>query len=227
MIRPAYEQPLIHVNIAQDSASLRMPRNAFWNIQSGRPGHSGLLAPTANIVARDSVHPALSDLLMQAMVAIHGGALHKAGEFPAGRSRDFPLSKEAQRFYRSGPPFLQRYLPFWAATLVDRIVVLLVPLLAVLIPVLRFAPSLYAWRLRSRIYRWYGALKILEIELREKFDPSRIGEYRQRLDKIEEVAHTRPIPLAFTNQVYTLRQHIGLVRGILDRIAPEDAPGPS
>lgn len=179
-----------------------------------------LLAPTANIVAKETLHPALSDLLLQAMAEIHGGAgiLHKAGEFPAARSRDFPLAPEAQRFYKSGPPFLQRYLPFWAATLADRIIVLLLPLLAVLIPVLRFAPSLYAWRIRTRIYRWYGELKFLELELREKFDSSRIAEYRHRLDKLDHVAHTRPIPLAFTDQVYTLRQHIDMVRGILDRM---------
>ena len=182
-----------------------------------------LLAPTANIIAKETLHPALIDLVMQAMAEIHSGIgiLHRAGDFPAVRSHDFPLSPEAQRFYKSGPPFLQRYLPFWAATLADRIIVLLVPLLAVLVPVLRFAPSLYAWRVRARIYRWYGELKFLELELRETFDASRVPEYRQRLDKLEEVAHTRPIPLAFTDQVYTLRQHINLVRHILERMAQQ------
>ncbi|OGA14698.1 MAG: hypothetical protein A3G25_19490 [Betaproteobacteria bacterium RIFCSPLOWO2_12_FULL_63_13] len=134
------------------------------------------------------------------------------------------LKDEIDAVFLVGPPFLQRYLPFWAATLVDRIVVLLVPLLAVLIPVLRFAPSLYTWRIRSRIYRWYGELKILEVELREQFDPSRVAEYRRRLDRLEEVAHTRPIPLAFTDQVYTLRLHIGLVRNVLEKPATGVTP---
>ena len=180
-----------------------------------------LLAPTANIIAKETFHPALGDLMMQAMAKIHSGpgVLHKAGEFPAANGHDFPLSPEAQRFFKSGPPFLQRFMPFWAATLVDRIIVLLVPLLAVLIPVLKFAPSLYTWRIRARIYRWYGELKFLELELRERFDGSRVVEYRRRLDRLEEVAHTRPIPLAFTDQVYTLRQHIDMVRGILERMA--------
>ncbi len=123
----------------------------------------------------------------------------------------------AQRFFKSGPPFLQRFMPFWAATLVDRIIVMLVPLLAVLIPVLKFAPGLYTWRIRSRIYRLYGELKFLELELRERFDGSRVADYRRRLDKLEEMANTRPIPLAFTNQVYTLRQHIDMVRADLRR----------
>ena len=202
-------------------SSVTLAQGTIDLVHNVPPQDVALLAPTANIVAKESFHPALSDLLMEAMAQTHGGAgiLHRAGDFPAGRSHDFPMSKEAQRFYKSGPPFLQRYLPFWAATLADRIIVMLVPLLAVLIPVLRFAPSLYAWRIRSRIYRWYGELKFLELELRETFDPSRIAEYRQRLDKIEEVAHTRPIPLAFTDQVYTLRHHIGMVRDILERMA--------
>ena len=92
-----------------------------------------------------------------------------------------------------------------------------------LIPVLKFAPGLYTWRIRSRIYRLYGELKFLELELRDKFDRSRVAEYRQRLDRLEEVAHTRPIPLAFTDQVYTLRQHIDMVRGILERMVHDGA----
>lgn len=202
-------------------AAVTLAQGTIDLVRDVPPRDVALLAPTANIVAKESFHPALSDLLLQVMAETHGGTgtLHKAGDFPAGRSHDFPLSKEAERFYKSGPPFLQRFLPFWAATLVDRIIVMLVPLLAVLIPVLKFAPSLYTWRIRARIYRWYGELKFLELELREKFDSTQVAEYRHRLDRLEDAAHTRPIPLAFTDQVYTLRQHIEMVRGILERMA--------
>lgn len=182
-----------------------------------------LLAPTANLVARDDLHPALVNLLMQALVETHSGPglFHKTGDFPKFRDRDFPLNPEAERYYKSGPPFLQRYLPFWAATLLDRAFIMLLPLVAVLLPLLRIAPSLYTWRIRSRIYRWYGELKFLELEIREKYDPARLAEYRSRLDALEDNANTRPIPLAFTDQVYTLRQHIDMVRGILQRRAGE------
>lgn len=224
----SFDRTAAYAKVFPSLFAVTLPQGTIDLVRDLPPRDVALLAPTATIVARESFHPALSDLLLQAMAKVHGGAgpLHKAGDFPSLRSGNFPPSKEAQRFYKSGPPFLQRYLPFWAATLVDRIVVLLVPLLAVLIPVLRFAPSLYAWRIRSRIYRWYGELKILEVELREKFDPSRVDEYRRRLDRLEEVAHTRPIPLAFTDQVYTLRLHIGLVRNVLEKLATGVTPAP-
>ena len=202
-------------------APVTLPQGAIDLVNDIPPHDVVLLAPTASVVARETFHPALIDLLTEAMAQIHGGAdvLHKAGDFPSPHSPGFPLSGEAQRFYKSGPPLLQRYMPYWAATFLERIVVMLVPLIAVLLPVMRFAPDLYRWRIRSRIYRWYGELKLLELELKEKFDLSRMGEYRKRLDSLEERANTRPIPLAFVDQVYTLRQHIDLVRGTLERMA--------
>ena len=172
------------------------------------------LAPTAHLVARDDTHPALVDLMMQAISEAHSvpGLFHKAGDFPKFRDHDFPPSPEAERFYKSGPPFLQRYLPFWAATLVDRTLVMLLPLL-------KIGPMLYTWRIRSRIYRLYGELKFLELEIREKFDPAQLAEYRKRLDDLEDHANTRPIPLAFTDQISMLCRHIRMVRDILHRRA--------
>jgi len=224
----SFDRSAAYAKVFPSLFAVTLPQGTIDLVRDLPPRDVALLAPTATVVARESFHPALSDLLLQAMAKVHGGAgpLHKAGDFPSLRSSDYAPSKEALRFYRSGPPFLQRYLPFWAATLVDRIVVLLVPLLAVLLPALRFAPSLYSWRVRSRIYRWYGELKFLELELRERFDPSRVAEYQQRLDELEEVAHTRPIPLAFTDQVYTLRQHIALVRNVLEKQTGGTTPDP-
>jgi hypothetical protein len=173
-----------------------------------------LVAPVATLVAREDTHPALIDLLLQAAAEVHGGAglFQLPGEFPKPTQVDFPLSREAERYYRSGKPFLQRYLPFWAATLVDRLVVMLVPIIAVLIPLLRFAPYLYSWRVRRRIYRWYGELKFLENEIES--DPGALtqAEWLARLERIDRgVEHIRT-PLAYSDQLYTLRSHIGLVR---------------
>jgi len=217
----SFERTPAYTKVFAFLAPVTLPEGAI-DLVHDVPDHDVvLLAPTASLVARDTFHPALVDLLMEAMAEIHGGsgALHKAGEFPTARSADFPLSAEAQRFYKSGPPLLQRYMPFWAATLLDRVVVMLVPLIAVLLPVIRFAPDLYRWRIRSRIYRWYGELKILELEIRDRFDAAHMAEYRKRLDSLDERANTRPIPLAFVDQVYTLRTHIDLVRGVLERLA--------
>ena len=152
--------------------------------------------------------------MMQAMAEVHGksGFFQKAGEFPAYKDRSFQPSDEATRYYKSGPPFLQRYLPFWIAVLVDRLFVLALPVIILLLPLLKVAPSIYNWRIRSKIFRSYGDLKFLENDLRLHYDPSRYAEYLVRLDRIEEEAYSRSVPLSFSDLFYTLREHINLVR---------------
>ena len=113
---------------------------------------------------------------------------------------------------------LQRYLPFWAAVLVDRLLFLLLPVFAIALPLLRLAPAVYRWRIRSRIFRCYGDLKFLENELRTRYDAQKHGDYLLRLDAIEEAAYQRKVPLGFTDLVYTLREHVDLVRRMLDRL---------
>lgn len=176
-----------------------------------------LLAATAHLLVRDTLHPALGSLLVQTLAEVHGrpGPIAKLHEFPASRDADLPLADEAARYYKSGPPFLQRYLPFWAAALADRAVILLVPFFAVLLPALRLGPPLYSWRVRRKISRWYGELKFLEHEMRTAYEPTKEPEYTRRLEELEDKAYERPIPLAYTDQVYTLREHIELVRRIL------------
>ncbi len=180
-----------------------------------------LVAPTANLVVRDDIHPALITLLLQAATEIHGGAglLRKAGEFPSGKGVDLAMSLDAERYLKSGPPFLQRHLPFWMAVFIDRMVVLLVPVLAILIPVVRLTPTVYAWRIRSRIYRWYGKLKVLEIDIQSAKGPGEIRTLTERLDAIEQSVSRIPTPLAFSEYLYNLRSHIDLVRARLERRA--------
>ncbi len=179
-----------------------------------------LVAPTAHVVARADLHPALVSLLAQVLSEVHGkaGLFGRAGEFPSFRDQDFPHSGDAARYYKSGAPFLQRYLPFWLAVFLERIVVMLIPVVALLIPASRIVPAVYSWRIRSRIYRWYGELKFLEHEIREHFSAERVGEFMERLDRVEDNANARPVPLAFTNELYILREHINLVRGALARM---------
>lgn len=200
-------------------STLVLPRGAIHLAEDRPPTEVKLLATTAALVVREETHPALIDLLMQALTEVHGtaGIFQRPGEFPRSVSADFPLSKEAERYYKSGRPWPQRYLPFWAATLVDRMVVMLIPLLAVLVPVLRFAPGLYNWRVKSRIYRRYGELKFIEAEVED--DPSRQTreEWMRRVDAVERDVNRLPMPLSFTDMVYTLRSHIVLVRATIER----------
>jgi TRAP transporter TAXI family solute receptor len=180
-----------------------------------------LVAPTANLVVRDDIHPALITLLLQAATEIHGGPglLRKAGEFPSGKGVDLAMSLDAERYLKSGPPFLQRHLPFWMAVFIDRMVVMLVPVLAILIPVVRFTPTVYAWRIKSRIYRWYGKLKVLEIDMQSAKSAEEVRALIERLDAIEQSVSRIPTPLAFSEYLYNLRSHIDLVRARLDRRA--------
>ena len=135
------------------------------------------------------------------------------------------MSEEARRVYRSGPPFLQRYVPFWVATMLDRLLVSIVVLLPILIPLLRFAPQIYNWRIRRRIMYWYGELKRLEAAGRERVERGGADRDKLReLDRIEAAVDNIPVPLGFADRLYELRQHIELARR---RLASSPGPGPA
>ena len=173
-----------------------------------------LIGPTTELIARDDLHPALSDLLIEAAREVHGGAnlLQRAGEFPAPLEHDFPISEDASRYYKSGKGFLYRYMPFWLATFVDRIIVILVPIIVLLIPGLKIVPVLYRWRVMSRIYRSYGALLTLERDTLSRPKGEKREELLARLDAIEQAVNKLKVPLTFADQFYVLRQHISFVR---------------
>ena len=204
-----------------------LPRGVVDLVRDTPPRDTVLLATTANVIVGDALHPALASLLLQAMSEVNGqsGFFQRAGEFPAYKDHSFDLSAEAARYYKSGPPFLQRYLPFWIAVLVDRLFVLVLPIIILLLPLLKLAPSIYNWRVRSKIFRCYGDLKFLENELRHAYDPARRAEYRARLDHIEDDAYTRNIPLSFSDLFYTLREHINLVRAELTALESKTESG--
>jgi TRAP transporter TAXI family solute receptor len=194
--------------------AITLPRGSF-NLGTDLPDHDvQLVAPTANLVVRDDIHPALVDLLMDAATDITGdaGMLRHEGEFPSPKGVDIPLSEDADRYMKNGPSFLHKRLPFWIAVWADRLLVLLIPLVAVLLPVLRLAPVVYAWRVKSRLYRWYGRLKNLEMDIDLSGPQVDRQAALQQLDEIEAgVSHIRT-PLAFSENLYNLRSHIELVR---------------
>ncbi len=198
---------------------LTFPQGVADLVRDFPPNDIKVLAPTANLIVRHDLHPALQSLLLQAASEVHGksGFFQDAGEFPSYKDQMLPLSPDAARYFKSGPSFLQRYLPFWLAVLVDRLIVLLLPVVALLIPLLKVAPAIYTWRVRSKVFRCYGELKFLEDDLKNHFDRARLAEYRSRLDALEDEAVQLHVPLGFTDLVYTLREHVNLVRGILDK----------
>lgn len=176
-----------------------------------------LIAPTATLVAREQLHPALIDLFVQAASDIHGGAgwFQKKGEFPTASYTEIAVSPSAQKFYKGGAPLLQRYLPFWVANLLERMWVVVVALGALILPLSRIIPPLYVWKVRSRVYRWYGQLRAVEQAIEDVSQEHRESVYRaqlERLNDIEERVNRISIPLSFADELYGLRSHINFVR---------------
>ena len=112
-----------------------------------------MVSSTANLVAHKDLHPAVTSLLLAAAKQNFGDGSYfsQSGKFPTPDYLEFPLSEAAENYYKHGPPFLQRYLPFWAASLIDRVKIMLLPLVFLLLPMFKVMPLLYQWRMRARV----------------------------------------------------------------------------
>jgi TRAP transporter TAXI family solute receptor len=183
-----------------------------------------LVAPSTQLVARSDLHPALIELFLRTAEEVHksGGGFERRGEFPAPKYLDFELSHEAKRFYQSGTPFLQRYLPFWVANFLNRMKIMLLPLVALLYPLFKLMPPIYRWRMRSRIYRWYSELETVDPEMRKEDLTKNLEEYLSVLDNLEEKVSTISVPLAFSEELYSLRLHIDMLRNKLYKAREEN-----
>ncbi|MEY4564311.1 MAG: hypothetical protein RLZZ618_3588 [Pseudomonadota bacterium] len=200
-------------------SAVTLPRGVVDLASDQPPSDVRLVAPTATLVTRKGTHPALIQLFTQAARTVHGepGWFQRKGDFPNARSTDRPLAAEAQRFYQNGPPLLQRYLPFWFANLIDRMWVVLVSIVAILIPLSRVVPPLYQFRIRSRIFRWYGQLRLIE----DAHGQQPADELMRELDEIDVRAANVTVPLSYADELYSLRGHINMVR---KKLLAADAP---
>jgi TRAP-type uncharacterized transport system substrate-binding protein len=177
-----------------------------------------LVAPKTSLVIRSDLHPAVQYLLLQAASRIHSGPaiFHRTGTFPAAEAIDIPLSEEATRYYTSGRPLLQRYLPFWLWVLAERLLVVLVPVLTIAYPLARLGPGMWNSMMQRRIILLYGELKMLETELDARASGSTTADLAQRLDALSARAGHVRVPLQYTWMLYTLKGHI---RSVGERIA--------
>ncbi len=175
------------------------------------PADVRLLAPTASLVAREGLHPALVQLFVQAAQQVHGGAgwFQRKGDFPNAGDSEWPMAAEAQRFYANGgPPWLQRFLPFWLANLADRMWLALLAIVAVLIPLARVLPPVYEFRIRRRVFRWYAQLRAVD----EAVGRRPADELLVELADIETRVGQVTVPLSYADELYSLRGHIDMVR---------------
>ncbi|HTP50504.1 MAG TPA: TAXI family TRAP transporter solute-binding subunit [Anaeromyxobacteraceae bacterium] len=203
-----------YVALAPGFEKLSLPMGV-GDMANNRPSHdTTLLGLKVSLVVREDLNAAVQYLLLEAASEVHApaGLFQKAGQFPAAEGADLPLSAEARRFYRSGRPFLQRYLPYWVAVVAERLLLALLPVVGLLIPLVRVLPAVYSGMVRRRIVRLYGELKVLEAELEVRRPGEPVGDLCERLDALESRAGHLRVPLRFAHLPYTLRQHIELVR---------------
>jgi len=194
---------------------LVLPRGAIDFGEDIPPESVTLVAPTVELIARDDLHPALSDLLLTAAREVHGraGLYKKAGDFPSAIEHDFPISSDAARFYASGRSFLYRSFPFWIASLIERVLAIVVPMTIILVPGFKIAPAIFRWRVVSRIYRWYAVLQRIERDADAgPLDAERCDALLARLEHVETTVTRLSVPPAFGDLLYGLRSHIAVVR---------------
>jgi TRAP-type uncharacterized transport system substrate-binding protein len=173
-----------------------------------------LVALTANLIAREELHPVAVELLLAAAKRVNGGPtlLHGANVFPAPMDASLPMSSDAERFYKDRPGLLRRLLPFWLAIWLERILFILVPLTAIAVPLFAYLPKIYDWRMRRRLDYWYRELKRLEHATERG---SAVSQQLARLDEIEAALNQLKVPMGYLDRLYTLRFHVTYVRGVL------------
>jgi NMT1 family protein len=204
-----------------------LPEGALSLASDAPPRDTVLLASAVNLIIRDDFHPALRDLLLMSATAIHGGPglFERPRQFPSPDQVDAPLSAEARRYYQSGPSFLNRYLPFWVATSVDRLKVMLLPLVALMFPLFKIVPPLYRWRVRSKIYCWYQDLDAVDHALAAATPTIDLDKLERDLDRVEREVRHVVVPPSYREELYHLRAHIELLRAKVR--AALEAPAPA
>ncbi|CAN5918284.1 TAXI family TRAP transporter solute-binding subunit [soil metagenome] len=205
-------------------SAVTLPRGVV-DLASDLPPHDvSLVAATTSLISREHTHPALRQLFAESAQSIHGGAgwFNRARDFPNTKTSELPVSPEGDRAINGTPPFWQRYLPFWASNLVERMWLVLGGLVVLMLPLSKIVPPLYQFRVRSRVFRWYARLR----EIETKVD-ARKGDRDGLLDELDEldrVTHRITVPLSYTDELYALRNNIYAVRKRLLATWPRNTP---
>jgi TRAP-type uncharacterized transport system substrate-binding protein len=208
-----------YVSLDPTLSKLILPRGVADLAHDKPPQDTPLIASKASLAVHEQLHPALQYLLVQAAIEVHSrpGIFERAGAFPAAEEIDLPVSLEARHIYQEGPSLLQRYLPFWLAEIVTRLLVLVLPIVGIIYPVFILAPKLYHWQLQRRINRIYGVLRQLEFELRVG-TPGQRDSFLARLDALDQKALNLRLPIAFGEVTYNLKSHIHLLRQRVEQL---------
>lgn len=193
-------------------SAVSLPRGVV-DLARDVPTHDvSMLAATTSLLAREQTHPALRQLFAQSAQTLHGeaGWFNRARDFPNTRTSELPVSPEGDRAINGTPPFWQRYLPFWASNLIERMWLVLGGLVVLMLPLSRVVPPLYQFRVRSRVFRWYGQLRDIETQLESP--EADHDALLTKLDDLDRRVNKVAVPLSYADELYALRNNIAAVR---------------
>jgi TRAP transporter TAXI family solute receptor len=193
---------------------ITLPRGGFDLVRNVPATDVAMIAPVAAVVARPGLHPAVAGLMIEALRDTHGNGnlFQRFGEFPTPIDPEFAVTADVERYYKAGPSFLKRYLPFWLAVFLERLMLLALPLAGIAIPMLKGLPLLYRWRIKRRLARWYARLKALEMRIDADTGGHDASVHRADVARIEAAVASTRVPLGFAEEYYMLRAAIDLVR---------------
>ena len=190
-----------------------LPRGSISQAQDKPAADLQLLATQAVLVSRDDLHPALAYLLLDAAQKQHasGSPLQAAGQFPSPKVAEFTVADETVRYFKDGKPWLERVLPFWLANFIARLLLALIPVLAILFPLFKLWPSLQALWVARKLQPWYKQIQAIEHD----YFSNTHANLRIKLDllwQVEQGARATPVPTDFIKDRYALLHACELVR---------------
>ena len=191
-----------------------LPR-AVINLEKIVPANEMVLIAASNVVlVRNDIHPALIDLLAQAIVETHGkpGVFEHAGEFPTLTDPEYPMSETARDFYKNGPSVLNRYLPFWLTNHVQRALAVFVTVFAIILPLFSYAPRAYKWLVEFRLDSMYRRLRAIEAILHGDAASFDVAAVEADLASVDRAIHVLSIPMQHSNLFFSIKSHLNLVR---------------
>jgi len=193
-------------------ARLVLPRGTI-DLARKIPATDITLVGTTNVVlVRKEAHPAIIDLLARAILEAHGGAglFQKVGDFPTQADPEYPIAQSARDFYKNGPSFLNRYLPFWMTSYAQRIIAVLVAVIAIVVPLFNYAPKLYLWFIHDRMRKLYRRLRIVDKALLTELTTPQVQALQTELESIALAANI--LPMRNSELFFDLRSHIDRTR---------------
>jgi TRAP-type uncharacterized transport system substrate-binding protein len=203
---------------------LVLPKGAIDLARKIPASDTALVATTNVLLARKDIHPAVVDLLAQTTLQAHGtpGLFRKVGEFPTETDPEYSISQGARDFYRNGPSFLNRYLPFWMTNYAQRFLAVLVAVIAIVVPVFNYAPKLFLWLIRDRVRRLYRRLRMVDKALLSEVDAARVKALHAELENIGRAANI--VPMHSSDLFFELRAHIDRTRRHLASVDAQNGP---